>query len=72
MPRWAFKGAWPLGFDCLITYDFSVDRYDGTVTIASVDHFSWELPVDRSFEMMTDSFNRISRVGDIRIIMTLC
>ena len=39
MPRWA----WPLGFDCLITYDSSVDHYVEVVTVAPVDYFSWDL-----------------------------
>ena len=68
MPGWAFRGAfreaWPLGFDCLITYDSLVDHYVGPVTIAPVDHFSWDL-VDRSFKMMTDSSSKVSRVKDI-------
>ena len=49
MPRWAFKGAWPLGFDCLITYDSSIDRYVRAATIAPVDHFletrQWIIPL---------------------------
>ena len=71
MPKWAFREAWPLSFDCLIIYDFSVDRYVGAVTIALVDNFSWDPPVDRSFEMTIDSSSRISRVRDIQIIRTL-
>ena len=69
MPGWAFRGAfreaWPLGFDCLITYDSLVDHYVGPVTITQVDHFSWDLLVDRSFKMMTDSSSKVSRVKDI-------
>ena len=72
MPRWAFKGAWPLGFDYLITYDSLVDRYAAIVTVALVDHFSWDPPMDRFFEMTTDSFSRVSWVRGIWIIMTLC
>ena len=64
MSGWDFRGAWPLGFDCLITYDSLVDHYVGPVTIAPVDHFSWDL-VDRSFKMMTDSSSKVSRVKDI-------
>ena len=72
MPGWAFRGAWPLGFDYLITYDSLVDHYVGPVTIAPVDHFSWDLLVDRSIKMMIDSSSKVSRVKDIQIIMTLC
>ena len=72
MPRWVFKGARPLGFDCLITYDFSIDHYVEVVTITPMDHFSWDPPVGRSFDMTTDSSNRVSRVRDIQIIRTLC
>ena len=68
MLRWALKGAWLLGFDCLVIYDFSVDCYVGVVIIAPMDHFSWDLPVDRSFEMTIDSSNKVSRVRDILII----
>ena len=70
MLRWVFRGQ--LGFDCLITYDSSINHHVGAVTIAPVDHFSWDLPVDHSFEMMTDSSSKVSRVKDIQIIMTLC
>ena len=72
MPRWAFRGARPLSFDCLITYDFSIDHYVGAMTIAPVDHFSWDLPVGRSFDMTTDFSSKVSRVRDIQIIRTLC
>ena len=71
MSIWAFRGAWPLGFDCLITYDSSIDCYVEAVTVTLVDHFSWDPLVDISFEMMTNSSNRVSRVRGIEIIMTL-
>ena len=72
MPRWAFRGAWPLGFDCLFTYDSSVDHYVEAMAVSPVDHFSWDPSMDRSFEMTTDSFNRASQVRSIQIIMALC
>ena len=40
LSRWAFKRAWLLSFDCLITYDSLVDRYVEVVTISPVDYFS--------------------------------
>ena len=61
IPRWAQ----PLGFDCLITYDSLVDHYVEVVTIAPVDHFSWDPSANRSFKMMTDSSSRVSQVKDI-------
>ena len=72
MLRWALKGAWLLGFDCLVIYDFSVDCYVGVVIIAPMDHFSWDPPVGRSFDITTDSSSKESRVRDIQITRTLC
>ena len=69
--RWAFRGARPLGFDCPIICDSSVDRYVEVVVVAIVDYFSWDSSVDWSFETTMDSFSRVFWVRDIHIIMTL-
>ena len=71
LSRWAFKGAWPLGFDYPIIYGSSVDRYVEVVAIALVDYFSWDSSVDCSFETTMDSSNRVFWVKGIQIIMTL-
>ena len=49
LPRWAFKGAWPLGFDYPTIYDILVDRYVEAVAVALVDYFSWDSSMDCSF-----------------------
>ena len=69
--RWAFRGAWPLGFVCLITYDSLVDCYVEVVIVCPVDYFSQDSLVDHSFEMTMGSSNIVSWARDIKIIMIL-
>ena len=68
LPRWAFNGARPQGFDCPTIHDFLVDwdrnSYPGRL-------FSCDSIVDHSFHMTMDSPSRASRVRGIRIVMTL-